>query len=110
MGRMNRRFLGYFLMFATGAVFGQAGAGPQEGGNEVQVWAGGGHSVPGGTQNTEAFDSGLRYGWVITGAHLPWFLRGRFEYTVDAVPVYLFGETAIWRCAAGLFLSGLKVR
>jgi hypothetical protein len=54
----------------------------------VQVWAGGGHSVPGGTQNTEAFDAGVRYGRVLTGAHWPWILRGRFEYAVDFVPVY----------------------
>jgi hypothetical protein len=108
MGRMNRRVLGYFLMFATGAVFGQAGVGPQEGEHEVQVWAGGGHSVPGGTQNTEAFNSGLRYGWVITRAHLPWFLRGRFEYTVDAVPVYLIFQPANTAYAAGFDPLGLK--
>jgi len=95
MGRMNRFllfFLVSFLIAATG--LGWAQAGPEEGGNEVQVWAGGGHSVPGGTSHTEAFDAGLRYGWVITGAHGPGFFEGRFEYAVDAVPVYLIFQPA----------------
>jgi hypothetical protein len=108
MGRMSRRFLGYLLILAAGTVFGQDGAGPQEGGHEVQLWAGGGHSVPGGTQNTEAFNAGLRYGWVITGPLLPWFLRGRFEYAVDAVPVYLIFQPANTAYGAGFDPLGLK--
>ena len=58
----------FLLIVSAGTVWSQAE--PEEGGHEVQVWAGGGHSVPGGTQNTEAFNAGLRYGWVITGPHL----------------------------------------
>ncbi len=49
-----------------------AQAAPEEGGHELQIWAGGGHSVPGGTKNTGAFNAGLRYGWILTGPHLPW--------------------------------------
>ena len=75
------------LLAAIGLSWAQDG--PVEGGNELQVWAGGGHSVPGGTQHTEAFDAGVRYGRVLTGEHWPWILRGRFEYTVDVVPVYV---------------------
>jgi hypothetical protein len=82
----------FLLVGVTG--LGWAQSGPEEGGNEVQAWAGGGHSVPGGTQNTEAFDAGLRYGWVITGPHWPGILRGRFEYAVDVVPVYLIFQPA----------------
>src|ERR1700728_509117 len=66
----------------------------EKGTNEVQVWAGGGHSVPGGTSLTEAFDAGLRYGRVLTGPHWPWILRGRFEYAADIVPVYLIFQPA----------------
>lgn len=77
------------VLVANGAAQTDANPGPEEGGHEVQMWAGGGHSVPGGTQSTEAFDAGARYGWVITGPHLPWVLRGRFEYAVDIVPVYM---------------------
>ncbi len=74
----------------------------------MQVWAGGGHSVPGGTSDTEAFDAGLRYGRILTGAHLPWLLRGRFEYMVDAVPVYLIFQPANTAYGAGFNPLGLK--
>ena len=88
---MNGVVLFFFLLayVVATAALGWAQEGPEEGGHEVQVWAGGGHSVPGGTSQTEAFDAGARYGWVITGLHWPWILRGRFEYAVDLVPVYL---------------------
>ena len=97
-----------FVIAVSSLGFGQDEPGPEEGGNEVQVWAGGGHSVPGGTQHTEAFDAGLRYGWVITGAHLPGILRGRFEYTVDAIPVYLVFQRFNTAYAVGFDPLGLK--
>jgi hypothetical protein len=99
-----------FLLFivAAGMAAAQEDSGPQEGGNEVQVWAGGGHSVPGGTQHTEAFNAGVRYGWVITGPHWPGILRGRFEYTVDAIPLYLIFQPANTAYAAGFDPLGLK--
>jgi lipid A 3-O-deacylase len=71
-----------------------AQAGPEKGGNEVQIWGGGGHSVSGGRGNTGVFNAGLRYGWILTGAHLPGFLRGRFEYAVDGVPVFFVFQPA----------------
>jgi Lipid A 3-O-deacylase (PagL) len=103
----------YFLVFSfviltANVVLGQEYPGPEEGGNEVQVWAGGGHSVPGGTQHTDAFDLGFRYGWVITGPHWPGILRGRFEYTVDAIPVYLIFQPANTAYAGGFDPLGLK--
>src|SRR5712671_8125906 len=97
-----------FLILATGLGFGQTEPGPEEGGHEVQVWGGGGHSVPGGTGRTGIFDVGLRYGWVITGAHLPGILRGRFEYTVDAVPAYLIFQPANTAYGVGFDPLGLK--
>src|ERR1022692_2659163 len=111
MGRMNRFLLSCFLIFsfvnmATG--LGLAQDGPEEGGHEVQVWAGGGHSVPGGTSRTGIFDAGLRYGWVITGAHLPGILRGRFEYAVDAVPAYVIFQPANTAYGVGFNPFGLK--
>src|SRR5579872_7017991 len=99
-------FLAIFFLNVIGV--GAAQAGPEQGGNEIQVWAGGGHSVPGGTSNTEAFDAGLRYGWVITGPHWPSILRGRFEYVVDAVPVYLIFQPANTAYAGGFNPLGLK--
>jgi lipid A 3-O-deacylase len=71
-----------------------AQTGPEQGGHEIQIWAGGGHSVSGGRGNTGAFNAGLRYGWILTGRHLPGFLRGRFEYAVDAVPVFFVFQPA----------------
>jgi len=97
MGRPNAFLIIGFLTFSfltMAAGMGLAQEGPEAGGHEVQVWAGGGHSVPGGTSRTGIFDAGLRYGWVITGEHLPGFLRGRFEYAVDAVPAYLIFQPA----------------
>src|SRR5690348_3383958 len=62
-----------------------AQAKPEDGGRELQVWTGGGHSVPGGTSNTSVWNVGLRYGWILSSPHGPGFLNGRFEYAVDAV-------------------------
>ncbi len=62
---------------------------PERGSNELQVWTGGGHGLNGSTSNTGLWNVGLRYGWVLTNPHGPGFLRGRFEYAVDVVPVFL---------------------
>jgi len=81
---------------------------PEKGGNEIQVWAGGGHSVAGGRGDTGVFNAGLRYGWVLTGAHLPGFLRGRFEFAVDAVPAFLAFQPGNTAYGAGFDPLGLK--
>jgi hypothetical protein len=75
------------LVVCTSTVSAQTG--PEQGGSEIQLWTAGGHSVSGGRGNTGIWDVGLRYGWVLTDAHGPSFLQGRFEYAVDAVPLYL---------------------
>src|ERR1700758_2671662 len=99
------------LLFASILILASAAraqVGPEQGGSEVQVWAGGGHSVPGGTANTGAFNAGLRYGWILTDAHLPGFLRGRFEYAVDAVPIFLIFQPANTAYGVGFDPLGLK--
>jgi len=103
----NRFCLLASLLAAMGAVC-LAQATPEEGGNEVQIWAGGGHSVPGGTSATGAFNAGLRYGWILTGPHLPGFLRGRFEYALDAVPVFLIFQPLNTAYGVGFDPLGLK--
>ena len=85
-----------------------AQAAPEKGSREIQIWAGGGHSVAGGRGNTSAFNAGLRYGWVLTGPHLPSFLRGRFEYAVDAVPLFLVFQPANTAYGVGFDPLGLK--
>jgi len=98
------------LLFAilTASTLLNAQSAPEKGANEVQVWAGGGHSVAGGRGDTGTFNAGLRYGWVLTGAHLPGFLRGRFEYAVDAVPVFLAFQPGNTAYGAGFDPLGLK--
>lgn len=85
-----------------------AQTGPEQGGHEIQIWAGGGHSVSGGRGNTGAFNAGLRYGWILTGLHLPSVLRGRFEYAVDAVPVFLVFQPANTAYGVSFNPLGLK--
>ena len=85
-----------------------AQTGPEQGGHEIQIWAGGGHSVSGGRGGTGAFNAGLRYGWILTGPHLPGFLRGRFEYAVDAVPIFLAFQPANTAYGVGFNPLGLK--
>jgi hypothetical protein len=100
-------FLTKFFLLAFSAP-GWAQAAPERDSNEVQVWAGGGHSVPGGTSDTEVFDLGLRYGRVLTGPHWPGILRGRFEYVVDAVPLYMVFQPANKAYGIGFNPLGLK--
>jgi hypothetical protein len=63
--------------------------GPAKGGEELQVWTSAGHSAINGTDHTGVWNAGLRYGMILTEPHGPRFLRGRLEYAVDAVPMYL---------------------
>src|SRR5712692_3656709 len=82
--------------------------GPLAGGHEMQVWTGGGHSVAGGTKDTSVWNLGLRYGWVLTNPHLPGFLKGRFEYAVDAVPACVVFQPGNTVYGAGLNPLNLK--
>ena len=55
---------------------------------DLGVWAGGGFSVPGGTQDTHTMNAGVRLGKVLTGDHFGSVLRGNFEWSADLMPVY----------------------
>src|SRR5215471_9686880 len=101
------RILPAVLILLSSAML-AAQAAPEKGGREIQIWAGGGHSVSGGRGDTGVFNAGLRYGWVLTNPHLPSFLRGRFEYAVDAVPVFLAFQPTNTAFGAGLDPLGLK--
>ncbi len=67
----------------------RAQAGPVEGGHELQFWTGGGHGISGSQSGDGVWNVGLRFGWILTKPHGPGFLRGRLEYAVDAVPLFL---------------------
>lgn len=81
------------LVFAILAILvvpaSRAQAGPEQGGNELQVWTGGGHGLNGSTASTDVWNLGGRYGWVLTAPHGPGFLQGQFEYAVDVVPAFV---------------------
>src|SRR5581483_1786509 len=81
---------------------------PEQGANEVEIWTGGGHSVAGGRGDTAVFNAGLRYGWVLTAPHLPSVLRGRFEYAVDAIPVFVAFQPGNTAYGAGFDPLALK--
>jgi lipid A 3-O-deacylase len=85
-----------------------AQARPEEGGHEFQVWTGGGYSVPGGTKDTGVWNAGVRYGWVLTQPHGPGFLNGRFEYVLDATPVFMVFQRSNTAYGAGFSPLGLK--
>jgi hypothetical protein len=46
---------------------------------EMGVWSGGGFWVPGGTEDTQVWNAGLRVGYLLTD---------HFEYAVDLIPAY----------------------
>ncbi len=87
---------------------GFAQSGPEQGATEIQVWTAGGHSVAGGRGNTGIWDAGLRFGWVLTKPVGPGFLKGRFEYAVDAVPAYLIFQPANTAYGVGFNPLNLK--
>ena len=99
--------MGLLALVCTPALCAQD-ARPEEGGHEVQIWTGGGWTVPGGTKDTSVWNAGLRYGWILTAPHGPGFLSGRFEYAVDAVPVFLVFQPANTAYGLGFDLLALK--
>jgi hypothetical protein len=61
----------------------------EPGGQEIQIWSGAGHSAVNGADRTAVWNLGIRYGLILTDPRGPSFLRGRLEYAVEAVPVYV---------------------
>jgi len=102
----------FFLLLGLGALLftsqAKAQSMPEEGGRELQFWTGGGYTVPGGTKNTGVWNAGVRYGWILTRPHGPGFLKGRFEYAVDAIPVFLVFQPANTAYGAGFDPIDLK--
>ena len=100
----------FALALAGAAARGQSAAeqGPKKGGNEIQVWTGAGHSAFNGAGATAVWNAGLRYGWILTNARGPGVLRGRFEYAVDAIPLYLIFQPQGVAYGVGLNPFALK--
>lgn len=102
---MKPLLIAFLLVFSCLA---SAQARPEDGGHEVQVWTGGGHSVSGGRGDIGVWNVGLRYGWILTRPHGPGFLKGRFEYALDAVPLFLIFQPANTAIGAGINPVNLK--
>lgn len=81
---------------------------PEDGGRELELWSGGGHSVAGGTGQIGLWNLGVRYGWILTRPYGPGFLKGRFEYAVDAVPAFVVFQPANTAYGVGLNPINLK--
>lgn len=94
------------LSVSTAPVLAQAR--PEDGGHEFQVWTGGGHSVPGGTSDTSVWNAGVRFGWVLTRPHGPGILKGRFEYVLDATPLFILWQKYNTAYGGGFSPLGLK--
>lgn len=108
MKKITRSSLFVLLTALTACTICPAQAPPERGNDEVELWSGGGHSVPGGTKDTSVFNAGIRYGWVLTDTHLPGILRGRFEYAVDAVPLFVVFQPTNTAAGVGFDPLGLK--
>jgi lipid A 3-O-deacylase len=104
--RMKKRLIAVALVCLSSVAWAQTR--PEDGGKEFQVWTGGGYSVPGGTADTGVWNVGVRYGWILTRPHGPGFLNGRFEYVLDAVPVFMIFQRYNTAYGAGFSPLGLK--
>ena len=93
-------FLILFTLLSLGAstALAQSSTTPDSGdrrperGQEWEIWTGAGADPIGSsgiTQGNRVWNVGFRYGWILTDAHGRGFLRGRFEYAVDALPVVM---------------------
>lgn len=102
------RFLWLASCFLMMSCFAIAQVRPEEGGHELEVWTGGGHSITGGTSETGVWNVGVRYGWILTAPHGPGFLNGRFEYAMDALPVFVVFQPRNTVYGAGINPVGLK--
>jgi hypothetical protein len=61
-------------------------------GTEMEVWTGAGADPIGSngvTEGNSQWTLGVRYGWILTDAHGPGPLRGRFELAIDALPAVM---------------------
>ena len=99
---MRKLFVAVILPALFSAPALRAQAGPVEGGNEVQVWVGGGHGTNGSQSGDGVMNVGFRYGLILTAPHGPGFLRGRLEYAVEAVPLFLVFQKTNTAYGAGI--------
>lgn len=105
---MKRVFVAVIFAVLLYAPASRAQSGPEKGGHDLQLWTSGGHGLNGSSSDTGVWNVGARYGWILTGPHGPGFLRGRFEYAVDVVPVFLLTQRTGTAYGFGLNPFALK--
>lgn len=105
---MRRALLTVFFAMVLFPGLSQAQSGPESADNEVQIWTGGGHGLNGSTSDTGVWNLGLRYGWILTDPAGPGFLRGRFEYALDAIPAFVLTQRNGTAYGIGFTPVGLK--
>jgi lipid A 3-O-deacylase PagL len=97
-GKLGFLILFTLLTLGAPAAPAQSPATPESGdrrperGQEWEIWTGAGADPIGSsgiTEGNRVWNVGFRYGWILTDAHGRGFLRGRFEYAVDALPVVM---------------------
>lgn len=96
-GRSRLAFLSFLLLLIGAPAAHAQSAAPvasddrvPERGHEWEIWSGAGADpigTPKVTLGNGVWTVGGRYGWILTDAHGPGILRGRFEYAIDALPV-----------------------
>lgn len=92
----------FFSAFLLCTPLARSQAGPVEGGHELQIWTGGGHGTNGSQSSDGVWNVGLRYGLILTSPHGPGFLRGRLEYAVEAVPLFVVFQKTNTAYGAGV--------
>jgi opacity protein-like surface antigen len=101
-----RFFLKFFLIvfaaFFLCATHACAQDGPEAGGYDWQVWSGGGHAINGSQSSDSVANIGGRFGLILTNPVGPGFLRGRLEYAVDVVPVFIVSQKSGTAYGAGV--------
>src|SRR2546423_1138843 len=101
-----RAIVAAILLLAASVAWAEAR--PEDGGREIQLWTGGGHSVAGGTGKTSVWNLGLRYGWILTRPHGPGLLKGRFWDAGEAVPGFLVFPRGHSGFCGGLYSPNFK--
>jgi len=100
-------FMAFLFAALANSVCAQAGPAP-DGSKELQIWTGGGHGLNGSNASTGVWNVGLRYGWILTDPAGQGILKGRFEYAVDVVPVFLVVQRTGAAYGAGINPFALK--
>ena len=104
-------FLAAELLCASAAYAqSEADAAPVRGSRELQLWISQSHALAylSGGRNSNLFQVGIRYGWVLTAPHGPGPLRGQFEYAPEFIPLILPFQSSGTTYGIGLNPVSLK--